>query len=50
MRITDIHIKNYCAFYGEHHICLEKEIAKLTLAIAGKDKIIEELGNTLKAK
>ena len=25
MRITDIHIKNYRAFYGEHHICLDKD-------------------------
>ena len=25
MRITDIYIKNYCAFYGEHRICLDKD-------------------------
>lgn len=25
MRVTDIRIKNYRAFYGEHHICLDKD-------------------------
>lgn len=25
MRITDIHIKNYRAFYGEHHFCLDND-------------------------
>jgi len=25
MRITDIYIKNYRAFYGEHHISLYKD-------------------------
>ena len=29
---------------------LEKEIAKLTSEIAGKDKLIKDLGNKLKAK
>ena len=36
------------AFY---HLGLsEKEIAKLTSEIAGKDKLIKDLGNKLKAK
>lgn len=31
MRITDIKITNYRAFYGEHHICLDKDGKNLML-------------------
>lgn len=31
MRVTDIRIKNYRGFYGEHHICLEKDGKNLML-------------------
>ena len=33
MRITDIYIKNYRAFYGEHHISLYKDGKNLMVYI-----------------
>ena len=33
MRITDIYIKNYRAFYGEHHISLYKDGKNLKVYI-----------------
>ncbi len=34
MRITDIYIKNYRAFYGEHHICLDKDGKNLMVYVS----------------
>ena len=52
MRITDIHIKNYRAFYGEHHICLDKDGKNLMVYGengSGKSSLFTALQDFLKS-
>jgi len=52
MRITDIYIKNYRAFYGEHHICLDKEGKNLMVYGengSGKSSLFTALQDFLKS-
>ncbi len=52
MRITDIYIKNYRAFYGEHHICLDKDGKNLMVYGengSGKSSLFTALQDFLKS-
>lgn len=52
MRITDIHIKNYRAFYGEHHICLATDGKNLMVYGengSGKSSLFTALQDFLKS-
>lgn len=52
MRITDIYIKNYRAFYGEHHICLDKSGKNLMVYGengSGKSSLFTALQDFLKS-
>ena len=52
MRITDIHIKNYRAFYGENHICLDKDGKNLMVYGengSGKSSLFTALQDFLKS-
>lgn len=52
MRITDIHIKNYRSFYGEHHICLDKDGKNLMVYGengSGKSSLFTALQDFLKS-
>jgi len=52
MRITDINIKNYRAFYGEHHICLDKDGKNLMVYGengSGKSSLFTALQDFLKS-
>ncbi len=52
MRITDIYIKNYRAFYGEHHICLHKDGKNLMVYGengSGKSSLFTALQDFLKS-
>ncbi len=52
MRITDIHIKNYRAFYGEHHICLDRDGKNLMVYGengSGKSSLFTALQDFLKS-
>lgn len=52
MRITDIYIKNYRAFYGEHHICLDKDGKNLMVYGengSGKSSLFTALKDFLKS-
>lgn len=52
MRITNIYIKNYRAFYGEYHICLDKEGKNLMVYGengSGKSSLFAALQDFLKS-
>lgn len=52
MRITEIHIKNYRAFYGENHICLDKDGKNLMVYGkngSGKSSLFTALQDFLKS-
>lgn len=52
MRITDINIKNYRAFYGEHHFCLDKDGKNLMVYGengSGKSSLFTALQDFLKS-
>jgi len=52
MRITDIYIKNYRAFYGDHHICLDKDGKNLMVYGengSGKSSLFTALQDFLKS-
>ncbi len=52
MRITDIHIKNYRAFYGEHHIRLDNDGKNLMVYGengSGKSSLFTALQDFLKS-
>jgi len=52
MRITDIEIENYRAFYGKHHLCLDKDGKNLMIYGengCGKSSIYTALQDFLKA-